>query len=73
MKTNQLIGIVLLLGGLYLGYMGITKVSNNSAEVEVLGLEIDASNESGKETGYLYLAAAVLLFGGGVYSLGQKS
>lgn len=73
MKTSQLIGIILLLGGLYLGYMGITKVSDNSAEVKVLGLEIDASNESGKETGYIYLAAGVLMFGGGIYSLKQKS
>ena len=73
MKASQIIGIILIIGGLYLGYMGITKVSNNSAEVKVLGLEIDASNQSGKETGYFYIGGAVLLIVGGTYSLKQKS
>ena len=72
MKTSQIIGVILIIGGLYLGYMGITTISNNSAQVKVLGLEIDASNESGKEKGYLYLGGALLLFVGGVYSLKQK-
>lgn len=68
MKATKIIGIVLILASLYLGYLGIEKVSNNSAEVSVLGLEIDASNESGKQEGFMYLGAAVLLLVGGVYT-----
>jgi hypothetical protein len=34
-----------------------------------LGLKIDASNESGKQEGYLYLGLAVVLFAGGIYTL----
>ena len=40
-----------MVGGIALGYMGITKIANNSAAIEILDLEIDASNESGEETG----------------------
>ncbi len=72
MKLGKILGIVLILGALYVGYLGINKVSNNSKEVKVLGLEIDASNESGKEQGFLYIGLAVVLFGGGIYSLNKK-
>ena len=72
MKLGKILAIVLILGALYVGYLGINKVSNNSKEVKVLGLEIDASNESGKEQGFLYIGLAVVLFGGGVYSLNKK-
>ena len=72
MKTGKIIGIILILGSLYLGYLGINKVSDNSAEVEVLGLEINASNESGKEKGFMYIGLAVVLFAGGVFSLKKE-
>ena len=72
MKIGKILGAVLIIGALYIGYLGINKVSNNNKEVEVLGLEIDASNESGKEQGFLYIGLAVVLFGGGIYSLNKK-
>ena len=72
MKTEKIIGTVLILISLYIGYLGIDKVSNNSKEVKVLGLEIDASNESGKEKGYLFIGIAVVLFAGGLYSINKK-
>lgn len=72
MKIGKIIGIVLLLASLYIGYLGINKVSNSSAKVEVIGVEIDASNDSGKEHGFLYIGLAVILFGGGIYSLNKK-
>lgn len=72
MKITKIIGILLLVGGIVLAYLGITKVSDSSAGVKALGMEIDLSNESGKEEGYIYLGVAVLLFAGGVYSLKKK-
>ena len=72
MKSNKLIGILLIIGGLYLGYMGINKVNNNSASIGILDINIDLSNKSGKQEGYMYLGLAVLLFGGGVYTLNKK-
>jgi len=72
MKATKIIGIVLAIVAVYLGYLGITKVSNNTKEVKVLGLEINASNESGKEKGYLYIGAAIILFAGGMFAIKKE-
>lgn len=72
MKIGKILGAVLIIGAIYIGYLGINKVANNSKEVEVLGLEIDASNDSGKEQGFIYIGLAIVLFGGGIYSLNKK-
>lgn len=69
---QKIIGILLIAGSLVLGYMGITEIRENSASVEVFNLEIDVSNNSGKQQGYIYLGLAILLFGGGVYTLNKK-
>lgn len=72
MNTSKIIGIVLILAGLAVGYMGMNKVMNNDAEVKVLGIEIDASNESAKTQGYVFVGLAVVLFAGGIFSLNSK-
>lgn len=72
MKTNKIIGIAFLLISLYIGYHGINKVSSNSAKVAVLGLEINASNDAGKEEGYLYIGIAIILFAGGIFAINKK-
>jgi len=72
MKITKIVGILLIVAGVILGYLGLTKVADNSAEVKILDLEIDVSNESGKEQGYVYLGLAALLFVGGVYALKRK-
>lgn len=72
MQTTKILGYVLLIAAIVLGYLGVTKVANSSSEVKVLGLEIDASNESGKEKGYMLIGLAVVLFAGGLYSINKK-
>jgi formate hydrogenlyase subunit 3/multisubunit Na+/H+ antiporter MnhD subunit len=72
MQTTKILGTVLLIAAIILGYFGVTKVANSSSEVKVLGLEIDASNESGKEKGYMLIGLAVVLFAGGLYSINKK-
>lgn len=72
MKTEKIIGTVLILISLYVGYLGINKINSNSKEVKILGLEIDASNESGKEKGYIFIGLSVALFAGGLYSINKK-
>lgn len=64
---RQLLGIALIIGSLFLGYQGVEKISNNNASVEILDVEIDLSNKSGKEEGYMYVGLAVLLLVGGIY------
>lgn len=72
MKMIRVIGIILIGTSLLAGYMGINKISESTAEVEVLDIEISASDESGKQTGYIYLGAGVLLFLGGLYAVTRK-
>ncbi len=72
MNTSKLIGLILIILSLGLGYTGTNKIADNSAEINVLGLEIDASNESGKQQGYLYLGLAAVLFMGGIYTFSKS-
>lgn len=73
MSSSKIIGIILIVISLGIGYVGINKVSASTNEVKVLGLEIDASNENGQTQGYIYLAVAALVFAGGIYSLKGKN
>jgi hypothetical protein len=72
METKKVIGIVLIVVSLGLGYLGVDKISNSSASVEVLNVKLGVSDKSGKEQGYLYLGLAAVLLGGGVYLLKNK-
>lgn len=72
MEVKKIIGIVLIVASLGLGYMGVEKISNSSAKVEVLNVKLGVSDKSGKEQGYIYLGLAALLFGGGIYVLKSK-
>ena len=73
MNTTKLIGAALIILSLSLAYIGINKIADNTKQVNLLGLKIDASNESGKQQGYMYIGAAILLFAGGIYTLKSKS
>lgn len=73
MNTTKLIGAVLILLSLSLAYIGINKIADSTTEINFLGLKIDASDESGKQEGYMYIGAAILLFAGGIYTLKSKS
>ncbi len=71
MNTSKIIGIVLIFISLLIGYIGINKIDNNSKVVNLLGLKIEASNESEKQQGYLYLGVAALLFVGGIFVINK--
>ncbi|MEO8252970.1 MAG: hypothetical protein ABI554_01190 [Flavobacterium sp.] len=72
MNLSKIIGILLIVISLGLGYLGMNKVKENTNEVKVLGLKIEASNESAKQQGYMYLGLAVVLLGGGLYTLNKS-
>lgn len=71
MNASKLIGAVLIIISLFVGYVGFNKVSDNTKEINLLGLKIDASNQSGREQGYMYVGFAVLLFGAGVFTMNR--
>ena len=69
---KAIVPVLLIVGSLFLGYLGVNKIQSNSASVKVLGLEIEADNQSGKEQGYIFLGLAVLLFAGGVVTYNKS-
>lgn len=73
MNTNKIIGAILIIVSLFIGYVGMNKVSQNDASVKVLGLKIDASNESAKNQGFIYIGLAAIMFIGGVVTLNRKT
>lgn len=72
MNTSKIIGAILIIVSLSIGYIGVNKISANSKEINFLGLKIDASNESGKQKGYIYLGLAAILFAGGIYTINKS-
>ena len=73
MNTAKIVGIVLIVISLAAGYVGLNRVSDNTKEINFLGLKIDASNESGQMQGFLYLGVAAALLAGGLYTLKKSS
>lgn len=71
MNSSKIIGAIVLIISLGIGYVGFNKIADSSNTVELLGVEINASNESGKEQGYLYLGLAIILFMGGIYPVNK--
>ncbi|MGV3696482.1 hypothetical protein [Flavobacterium sp.] len=73
MNASKIIGAILIIASMLVGYVGFNKVADSTKEINLLGLKINASDESGKTEGYLYVGFALLLFGGGIYTINNKS
>ncbi|TDD95259.1 hypothetical protein [Flavobacterium cellulosilyticum] len=72
MNSSKIIASILILASLGMGYLGFNKISENTNQVNLLGIEIEASNKSGQQEGYLFVGIAVLLFLGGIYTLNKS-
>lgn len=72
MNATKIIGAILIIISLGFGYIGFNKVADNTKEINLLGIKIDASNESGKQKGFIYLGLAIVLFAGGIYSINKS-
>ena len=70
---KKIIGILILIGGLYVGYLGIQQFQKSTNSAEVLGIELTANDEGGQMTGIIELILAVAMFGGGVYLISNRS
>jgi hypothetical protein len=55
MNASKILGAVLIIISLLVGYAGFNKIGDSTKQINVLGLKMDASNESGKQQGYLYV------------------
>jgi len=72
MNPTKIIGILLIIFSLGIGYVGINKVADSTKEINFLGIKIDASNESGQTQGFIYLGVAIILFAGGIVSVNKS-
>lgn len=68
---KKIIAVVLVVLAVLIGYVGFNKVANSSESVNILGLKIEASDESAKTEGFVYIGVGVALLVGGVYMLGR--
>ena len=71
MNASKVIGALLLLVSLGVAYIGIRKIADNTKQINFLGVKFEASNESGKQQGYIYLGLGIVLFAGGIYTLNK--
>lgn len=69
---KQIVGILLIILALYLGYTGFTIFEDSAAELNIFGLELDISDKSGKQTAYMYMIGALISFVGGVVLMKGK-
>lgn len=73
MNISRFIGALLIIISISVGYIGLNKIADSTKQINFLGLKINASDESGKQEGYMYLGGAILLFAGGIYTLKSKN
>lgn len=64
--------ILLIVAGIVFAYLGITTFQQSSADVEILGLEIGATDEGGQTTAILYGVLSVVCFVAGAFTFGKK-
>lgn len=69
---KKIIGIILIIVALGLGYIGADELSGSTASVEILGVEITAEDNSAKEMAYVKIGLGVIALIAGVYLIGKK-
>jgi UDP-N-acetyl-D-mannosaminuronate dehydrogenase len=72
MEVRKIIGALLIIISLGLGYLGFKTMTESSNSVKVLGVNIEASNETEKRKGYMYIGLALVLFVGGIYTINKS-
>ena len=64
--------VILLIAGIFLAYKGISTFQSSTADVEILGLEINASDEGGQTAGIMYLVLGVAALFGSYFAWKRK-
>lgn len=63
---KKILGIVLLVGSIGLGYYGFKQYKESQNSIGIGGLEVSLDNKEGKTNGLLFMGAAVLMLGAGI-------
>lgn len=72
MNTTKITGTILIIASLTIGYIGINKISESTNQINLLGIQIEASNKSEQQIGYIHLGIAIIIFVGGIYLVNPK-
>lgn len=63
---KQVIGIILIIAAIALGYLGYDKMQNSKAGIKIGDLEISATDKTSNESAYLLLGLGAICLLGGV-------
>lgn len=69
----RIIGVILLIGGILLGYFGYQKLDENKADVKIGDLELSAKDKGNTTSAYIMMGAGVIAVIGGAVMLARKS
>lgn len=69
---RSLLGILLVVGGIVLGYFGFQKMQDNKAGVKIGDLEITAKDQSNTTSAWVMIAGGVVAVIAGAVSLSKK-
>jgi hypothetical protein len=70
---KKLVGIILVVGAIALGYLGYTHLQNGKAELKIGDLELSAQDKDSKQEAYIYFGlGAVCLIAGLMISRGKN-
>ena len=63
---KQVIGIILIIAAIAMGYLGYDKMQNSKAGIKIGDLEISATDKTSNESAYLLLGLGAICLLGGV-------
>lgn len=69
---RSILGIVLLVGGILLGYFGYQKLDNNKADIKIGDLEITAKDKENTTGAYIMMGAGIVAIIAGAVTLARK-
>jgi hypothetical protein len=69
---NTIIGILLIAGGIFLGYLGYNKLQESKADVKIGPIEISAQDKESSTGGYVMLGGGILAVVVGAVIMGRK-
>lgn len=69
---NTIIGILLIAGGIFLGYLGYQKIDESRADVKIGPIEISAKDKESSTGGYVMLGGGILAVVVGAVIMGRK-
>ena len=70
---RSLLGILLIIGGIVLGYFGYNKLQDNKADIKIGDLEITAKDNNNTTTAWVMIGGGVLALIAGAFTLGKRT